>query len=106
MMGFNLSSGRLRKNPPPASPPTPAPRTVRPRSADTWRRGVGGLGGGGSFAPPTPQEFPPLPLHESLGHEPTRAQGEALTGCSRESAGTMSARVRGGRWMAVAVFSA
>src|SRR3972149_1575811 len=69
-------SRRLRKKPPPASPPPASPPTVRPRSADTWRRGAGGLGGGGSKAPPTPQEFPPLPLRESMEREPAREQGE------------------------------
>ncbi|MBM2843255.1 MAG: domain protein beta Propeller [Anaerolineales bacterium] len=36
---------RLLKNAPPASPPTPSPRTVRPRSACTWRRGGKRSGG-------------------------------------------------------------
>jgi len=34
------------------------------------------MGDGGSFAPPIPQEFPPLPLRDSRGHEGQPKQGE------------------------------
>ena len=43
-----------------------------------WRRGGGRYGGWGEFCPPIPQEFPPLPLHDSRGRETQREQGEAL----------------------------
>ena len=48
--------------------------------------GAGSLGGWGSKASPHPQKYPPLSLHESLGREPTRAQGEgAGEGVGRRS---------------------
>src|SRR3990172_7390406 len=58
--------------------PLPPLRGLRgQRSSGTWRRGGRrSLGGRGSKAPPTPQKYPPFPLHESLGREPTQVQGE------------------------------
>jgi len=36
------------------------------------------MGDEGSKAPPIPQEFPPLPLHDPRGRESQPEQGEAL----------------------------
>ena len=45
---------------------------------DRGGEGVADMGDGGSFAPPIPQEFPPLPLRDSRGREGQPKQGEAL----------------------------
>ena len=59
-------------------PLTPSPLTVPATMKDRGGEGVEDMGDGGSFAPPIPQEFPPLPLHDSRGRETQREQGEAL----------------------------
>ena len=49
--------------------------------------GVEDMGDGGSFAPPIPQESPPLPLRDSRGRENQSEQGEGKgVGVPEESA--------------------
>ena len=43
---------------------------------DRGEEGVEVMGDGGSFAPPIPQEFPPLPLRDSRGRESQPEKGE------------------------------
>jgi len=45
---------------------------------DLGGEGVEDMGDGGSFTPPIPHEFPPLPLRDSRAHEGQPKQGEAL----------------------------
>ena len=68
--------GARGKNLPSPHPLTPSPLTAAATMKDRGGEGVEDLGDGGSFAPPIPREFRPLPLPDSRCRESQPQQGE------------------------------